>query len=53
MVYCAVQWCNNEQGKSQSKLEGRKFLRFFNFPKDPKLAKSWKLRIGRRLQDNK
>ena len=51
MVYCAVQWCNNEQGKSQSKLEGRNFLRFFNFPKDPKLAKSWKLRIGRRLQD--
>jgi hypothetical protein len=51
MVYCAVQWCKNDQGKSQSKIEGRQFLRFFKLPKDVKLAKSWKLRIGRRPED--
>ena len=51
MVYCAVQWCKNEQGKSQSKVEGRKFLRFFKFPKDQKMAKSWRHRIGRRPED--
>ena len=51
MVYCAVQWCKNEQGKSQSKVEGRKFLRFFKFPKDRKMANSWKYRIGRRPED--
>ncbi|KAL5256457.1 hypothetical protein ACHWQZ_G011635 [Mnemiopsis leidyi] len=51
MGYCAVQWCKNENGKSKSKIDGRKFLRFFPMPKDPKLAKSWKLRIGRRPED--
>ena len=51
MGYCAVQWCKNENGKSQSKIDGRKFVRFFPMPKDPKLAKSWKLRIGRRPED--
>lgn len=51
MVYCAVFGCKNERYKSKSKVDGRKFLRFYKFPKDPKLAKNWKTRIGRRIED--
>ena len=51
MVYCSVHGCSNEQGKSQSKVDGRRFLRFFKLPKDARLAKDWKHRMRRRPED--
>ena len=51
MVYCSVHGCSNERGKSQSKVDGRRFLRFFKLPKDARLAKDWKHRMRRRPED--
>lgn len=51
MVYCAAYGCKNVRYKSRSKVDGRDFLRFYKFPKDPKLAQKWKVRIGRRMED--
>ena len=44
---CADGLCSKRDGRDKSSMPGRKFLRFFRFPKDPEMRKKWTARIGR------
>ena len=50
MVICCIMGCNNQTGvrRSESKVEGRHFLRFHRFPKDKAMRKRWTARTQRK-----
>ena len=48
---CADGLCSNRTGRNKtSRLPGRRFLRYFRFPKDPMLRRRWSERLSRDIR---
>ena len=47
---CTDGLCSKRNGRDESSIPGRPFLRFFRFPKDPVMRSKWSAGLGRDLR---